>query len=246
MRVETGVVVALITAAVSLVVALGNAWFTNQRERRAREDARIEKSHELQASAKAELDLLREPLLGAALDLAHRLDNIRNELFLDSYLNSSDDHRAAIAQASTLYRLAKYWCIVEDLYDRVALLRFRGEASTRPVADTLRDIGREFASDRHDGGRFMVWREEQRAIAELSRADGGSNGCVGFATFVERYDAVFASWFTSFAKDLNEGVPADSHRLMLVQHRLAVLASQLDQDCAYEEQWRRLLVPNAT
>lgn len=133
---------------------------------RSREADRAQRLEEREATAKMELDRVREPLLGAALDLAHRLDNIRHEHFLDAYMTSGDTHRAQIARTSTLYRFAKYWCIVESLYDRVALLHFRQEEATRSVADTLREIGRTLASDKYDGGRLMVWREEQRAIAE--------------------------------------------------------------------------------
>jgi hypothetical protein len=241
---EAGVVIAIITALVSLVIALANAWFTSQRERRAREADRIEKAEERLASAKAELDLVREPLLNAALDLAHRLDNIRNDHFLDTYLTAGGGHRADIARSSTLYRFARYWCVVEDLYDRVALLRFREDESTRLVASTLRDIGRVFASDRHDEGRVMVWREEQRAIAELMRSQDAQVTSLGYATFVERFDSVFARWFSTFADDLDSAA-GQSRRFMLVQHQLATLASQLDRDGAYRDQWERLLVPEA-
>jgi hypothetical protein len=97
--------------------------------------------------------------LAAALDLAHRLDNIRNDDFLEAYLTPTQGHRADIARSSTLYRFARYWCIVEALYDKVSLLQFQEDNATRPVAGTLRDIGKTFATDMHDGERFMMWRE---------------------------------------------------------------------------------------
>ena len=178
---NAGVVVAIIAAFASLLVALLNAALPLYRERRAQE-----------ASAKTELDRTREPLLAAALDLADRIDNIRHRHFLEAHLKSRESRRSVIALTSSLHRFAKYWCIVETLYDKVALLQFREDAATRPVADTLRDIGRTFATDSYDGGRFMVWREEQRAIAEKMRADATPSGCIGYASFAERYRDTFA------------------------------------------------------
>lgn len=52
---------------------------------------------------------------------------------------------------------------------------------------------------------------------------------------------MFAGWFSSFASDLDAGAAAKSRRFMLVQRHLAVLASQLDRDQAYREQWERLM-----
>lgn len=87
---DYGLIVAIVTAAVSLVIAVGNAAFTAYREARSR-----------QASAKMELDRVRAPLLRAALDLAARLDNIRHDYFLHTYLQSTEAHRAEIARTST-------------------------------------------------------------------------------------------------------------------------------------------------
>lgn len=225
---EAGVLVAIIAAIGSLVVALGNAGFTAYRER-----------HVKKTTAKAELDRMREPLLRASLELAGRIDNIRNEDFLHVYLTSSDARRTEIARTSTLYRFARYWCIVEMLDDRVALLKFREHKATRLVADMLREIGRTFATDDYVG--FMVWREEQRAIGEEMRTENTTLGCIGYATFVDRYDETFARWFSAFEQDLNATAAKESRRFAVLQRKLAVLARQLDSDHAYSNQWEGLI-----
>jgi hypothetical protein len=62
------------------------------------------KDEERKFTAKAQLDRVREPLLAATVDLAGRLDNIRNMSFLDSYLTSADPHRSAVARSSVVSR----------------------------------------------------------------------------------------------------------------------------------------------
>jgi quinol monooxygenase YgiN len=257
---NAGLVAALIAAAASLVIALMNAGFALygsretrglnrtlskeqgrlQREMEVLKDdlARETKRQEREASAKAELDRAREPLLAAAVDLADRLHNIRHGLFL-AYFSSDVEHRAENARLGTLFRFARFWCIVETLYDRVTLVQFRGDEATRPVAAKLRQIGRTCASDRYDNGRLMMWREEQRAIAERMRVETAPLGCIGFATFVDQYKSTFERWFSSFERDLDAS--ASSERFKDLQQQLAELASQLDEEKMYEEQWRRAL-----
>ncbi|WP_160007273.1 hypothetical protein [Nocardioides sp. AX2bis] len=196
------------------------------------------KLEEHEKTAKAELDRAREPLVSAAVDLADRLDNMRRRHFL-AYL-SADDHRAVIASLSTLYRFARYWCVVESLYDRVVLLQFRDDEATRPVAALLREIGRTLASDKY-GQSFMVWREEQRAVAELMRVNGAPGSWIGFATFVDRYEETFSRWLDPLQADLESTAVVKSQRLLMAQRQLAELSRQLDQEGTYREQWQRAL-----
>lgn len=186
--------------------------------------ARQVRVEERALTAKAELDRVREPLLLAAVDLAHRIDNIRNNSFL-AYLPSSEPSRRDVAVRGTLYRFARYWCVVESLYDRADLGKLLTDTDTQPVAATLRDIGRTFASDRYDSAKLMVWREEQRAIAELMRGTDGHAGYIGFATFFDRYEQTFATWFEFISRDLPTA--ATSERLRLVQRQLGELVAQL-------------------
>jgi hypothetical protein len=62
-------------------------------------------------------------------------------------------------------------------------LRFERAEQTSAVAELLAGIARALATDRPDAGgaRFMLWREEQAAIGELTRAPGSVTGYVSFA-----------------------------------------------------------------
>ncbi|GAA1758853.1 hypothetical protein GCM10009747_17110 [Agromyces humatus] len=193
---------------------------------------------EQEVSARTELDRIREPLLAAALDLGDRIDNIRNRGFL-FYLSGADASRQKIARSGTMYRLARYWCIVETIYDNIGMGRFKADDTTRPVAATLRAVGSAFASDLYDDRRLMVWREEQRAIAEKMRAGDASAGPIGYATFAEHYDSTFSTWFAAFERDLDSA--SSSERLRVVQHELAELARHLDPAGNFQEQWEKLL-----
>lgn len=258
---EPQISAALIAAIASLVVAI-MAWVSGTRRARVAHEeqqelakkqgelasqledhkdalARQIRLEERALTAEAELDRVRQPLLAAAIDLAHRINNIRVDWFHD-YLSSPEPMRREVAMKGTLYRFARYWFVVESLYDRADLGKLLAEPSTRPVAATLRQIGQTFASDQHDGGRLMVWREEQRAIAELTRAPDEPAGSIGFASFFAQYDEKFASWFAFFSRDLPN---ADtSERLRLVQQLLGELIEQLAPagESFYEEQLERI------
>lgn len=73
------------------------------------------------------------------------------------------------------------------------------------------------------------------------RDDKTPLGCIGYASFVERDDEMFAAWFASFDKHLDAATAIRSRRLELLQRKLAELASQLDSDHAHRDQWERLM-----
>lgn len=257
---STPIVAALITSSAGFVIAIWSAAWTAYQNRRARElqqdlaaaqsrsQIELEKlKHELQQSArheeqsseaKVELDRYREPLLLAANDLGDRIDNIRNKGFLH-YLRAAD-HRREMALRSTLYRFARFFAQLEALYSNLSFMRFQQAEDTKVVAGLLADIGRTFASDRLDRAgspirsRFMLWREEQRAIGELMQ-DGHDNKqvtCIGYSSFVNNYND-YASWFSTFTEDLESGDASKSERLARLQSLLAQLVIQLDMERVY-------------
>jgi hypothetical protein len=260
MVVSTAIVAALITSSAGFVIASWSAAWTAYQNRRARDlqqdiaaaqsrsQVELEKlKHELQLSArheeqfseaKAELDRFREPLLLAANDLGDRIDNIRNKGFLH-YLRAPD-HRREMALRSTLYRFGRFFAQLEALYASLSLMRFQQAEDTKIVAGLLADIGRTFASDRLDREgsptrpRLMLWREEQRAIGELMRdgRDSKEVTCVGYSSFVNNYRD-YASWFSTFAEDLESGDATKSERLARLQSLLAQLVIQLDIERIY-------------
>ncbi|MCM3487568.1 hypothetical protein, partial [Kocuria rosea] len=215
---DIAVVVALIAAVVGVLTAVAGiiaAVITSRRQSRTAQDvaklqdksandlARLQEQLKLQArqeerfyAALEQLNRYREPLLAAARDVGHRLKNIRKGSFF-AYLHHTDERRRLLALRSTLYRLGRYWAVVESLYESVNELRFTTEEETQRVASLLGKIGGEFASDAYLSPQFMVWREEQRGIADLMREQvkPGENGVMGFARFMDAYDTRMAPWF---------------------------------------------------
>lgn len=249
---DTAVVVALLAAGVGVLTAAGGlvtAVITSGRQSRtardvgqlqgesAQELVRLQKQLEAQTrqeerlhAALEELNRYREPLLAAAQDVAHRLRNIREGSFL-VYLHHPEERRRLLALRSTLYRLGRYWAVVETLYESVSELRFAREEETKNVASLLSEIGVEFASDAYEPPQFMVWREEQRAIADLMRErttpGDGDDGFLGFARFMDAYDMRMAPWFAELEQDLQADEAYSSRKLEVLQERFDELVSQL-------------------
>lgn len=248
---DIAVVVALIAAGVGVLTAVAGlitAVITSGRQSRtawdvgqlqgesAQELARLQEQLKAQTrqeerlhAALEQLNRYREPLLAAAQDVGHRLGNIREGSFL-IYLHHTDDRRRLLALRSTLYRLGRYWAVVETLYELVSELRFAREEETKKVASLLAEIGGEFASDAYGPPQFMVWREEQRGIADLmrERTTPGEDGVMGFARFMDAYDTRMAPWFAELEQDLQADNASTSRKLEVLQGRFKELISQLE------------------
>ena len=112
-----------------------------------------------------------------------------------------------MARLSTLFRFAQYFAWTEIVYGFADRLRFETDEATKAVVKALEDIGWTLAADEFDRvdpddfttSRWMLWREEQRAIGELMRQDGDEVGCISFATFASIYEERFARWARSSA-----------------------------------------------
>jgi hypothetical protein len=164
--------------------------------------------------------LVAAPLRDAAADLGARIDNLRGGGLL-SYTEAGNP-RSGIVMLGTAYRFARFFAMLEMVYDRPAVLSLEGVSeSMEPIVDILGDIGRTFASDRY-GERLMIWREEQRAMAQLVRKQDG-DGMIGFATFTAIATGGGARWFSNLITDLESDVVVTSERLALIQSLLARL-----------------------
>ncbi|OBK78771.1 hypothetical protein A5651_02305 [Mycobacterium sp. 1274761.0] len=224
---------------------LSSIW-TLQRQHQSRQ-ALAEVQHRLdmrsrveerQYAAREQLDKYREPLIAAAEGLKYRIENLRTRGFGQIYFNLRDDEwRTRIAMLGTLYRFGSYWSVVEQLAQAVNQLRFETEDETKAVAALVTAIKNTFGSDApdHEGRSLMVWREEQRGIAELMRSaeTSGTVATIGFATFVEIYESRLSNWFAELEMGLRSaGLSAHG--------RLAELQRLLDELIAALKRGRRL------
>jgi hypothetical protein len=237
------IVVALVAAAVSLATSAASLYRQKQlaEQQRKSEKGLVCLRHDLdQRTAREDrerneaeqLNLYREPLLFAAKELTHQIEYIRKGNYLD-YLNGGDPHRSRIALLGTLYRLGTYWATVASLYGTVNLLRFEQNTATAHIAEILDETEGVFARDGDDygGAALMVWREEQRAIAELmQRYAPEGRTVIGFATFVQRYDDDFAPWFQGWERDLTSPGVESSPRLQVLQTLTSRLIVELETD----------------
>lgn len=225
---SASVAVALIASLGSVLIAVGNLYWT-ARQRKA----------EQREAAQAELDRYREPLLSAVDQLGNRIDNIRNASFF-WYLETDRREHALI---STLYRFAQYFAWTEIIYGGSGHLRFAANKSTRTVSDTLSRITSTLADDRYDRtdprdfttSQLMIWREEQRAIGELMRQRGSVPGCVGYSSFANNYQDRYSKWFAGFEPQLkymfatrSGGKDRGSERIDQLQGLMAQLLVELD------------------
>lgn len=240
---DAPILAALIAATASIAVALWTVTWTVRENKKTRElqaALRREQQHamrdleelkrnwtqtdkkdEHKSAARAELDRYLEPLLDAAFDLADRIKNIQQYSFF-SYLGTP---RERVALLSTLYRFARYFAWVEIRQLNVRRLRLERDESMGLIDDTLSEIVKTFATDQYDRmddqdfatSRFMIWWEEQRAIGELMRSQGEALDCIGFDTFVDRYETHYRKWFETFADDLKSDAATQSLRLERLQ-----------------------------
>jgi hypothetical protein len=217
---------ALIAAAIAAVTSLAVSCLSIYASRRQQHEER-------QLEARAELSRHRKPLLEAAQDLGARIDNIQHNEF-DVYFQSPD--RREVAIKSTLYRFARYFATLEILRSQLTFLEFENADETKAVAKCIVAVESALTSDRYR--KFMLWREEQRAIGEatLLREEDGSIRCLGFATFVAEFDGRVATWLSRFQAELEEpGAARRSKRLASVQGHLQRLVRQLDEEGRYAD-----------
>ena len=184
------------------------------------------------SDAKVILDRYRGPLLDAAWELGDRIDNLRHRRFL--YFLEEGNPRQQDARLSTLYRFANYFGWREQVRVQVQLLRFENEEDTRLVASFLGDVTRILATDSLDGGRAMLWAEEQRGIGELmAREHEGGSTVRGHAGFWEEYEKVFGPWMDSFGNDLLSTKGVTGERLRLLGGAIFGLVICLDEEEAF-------------
>jgi hypothetical protein len=178
---------------------------------------------ERRLNAEDVLTRYREPLAAAAFDLQSRLYNV---LRLGFFAKFGDGERAEDAVTTTLFRLAQYFGWTEILRRDIQFLSFPEDDDTRKVARLESEITRCFLSDGYGLG-LMIWSDEQRGIGERMIAEQqGHILCMGYASFREQCDDVFAGGRERLRAELFE--ESAQVRLRDVQHLLCELVETLD------------------
>lgn len=225
---DTTIVVAIITAGVSLLLGFFNYWI-GHRQRIELDVLAKERDEEKRRREKEEADRknyagYRVPLLDAADRLLERLKNIRERGFL-TYLGTP---RGDIAVKGTLFRFARFFGWAEVRMRNVERQRLEGARGESAVDQALTGVGKALATDRR-GQAFMLWREEQQAIGELMMLNEEPIRMLGFASFEAQYREKFEVWFHAFSQDLlSHGATANA-RFADLQEALERLIDELNE-----------------
>lgn len=239
--VSTEVVVAGVSAAVSLMGAVLAGIMTTWSAQRTRRYEKLieaqEKAQSKAEQAEAVLSRYREPLLAAAHNLQARLYNIVDLSFLSTYLHCGDRDAERYARDYTVYVLAEYLCWAEIIRRDLRFLDLGNEERNRDLVQLLEDSQRAISSERFPQP-FRLFRGEQRAIGELmmiptsdtASAQYESMGYVRFCAELDN-DAAFARWFHRLRSDVDQIAAAgraEASRLISLQNRLIDLIQFLD------------------
>jgi hypothetical protein len=154
------------------------------------------------------------PLLQAAHSLRARLGNTVTEQIGE--FREGPDRFGDYARYESLYRLARYLCIVQIMWREVDFLDLGRRKHNRELIKRLVAVGGAL-SDRRTG-RLLVLGGEQRALGDLmidpdSPADSPPR-CLTYPHFRDKMrDERFAAWFQPLLDDIDavvagEAVPA--------------------------------------
>jgi hypothetical protein len=217
----------LIAAVISAAVAIRQSRMAERMTvLKADLDAEVNRQKALLERDLAAEDVLkryREPLAAAAFDLQSRLYNI---LRLDFAGKFGNHERSEDALQTTLFRLAQYFGWTEILRRDIQFLSFPEADNTQRVADLQSEIAKAFLSDSY-GHALMIWKDEQRAIGErMIVEEHGKVLCMGYATFGDKCDELFAPWRERLRAEQSD--EASAARLRDVQHLLCDLVEALD------------------
>lgn len=174
------------------------------------------------------------PLLQAAHTLLTRLDNVGKINQIEEFAKLPQRFRD-YARYETVYRVARYLCVVHMVWREVDFLDFGRRRHNRRLGECLAAVGQAL-SDRKLGP-FLILGGEQRALGELlvdpDSDEHGPPRCLSYPAFHAKLqdDARFAEWFKPLLDDV-DAVLADPTmklpRLAPATEALRVLVDFLD------------------
>jgi hypothetical protein len=230
--------VSLLVACLSGVIAIATlvrqATLEKQRQQREHAFSREQKEADRRLAAEQLVRRYRDPLVFAADQLLSRIENVRDNGFLEKYGRVRRDY----VVASTTYAVAEILGWIELFRQNQQFLDLGEEQATRRTNECLGALGRAFSTDTITDAAglpatFMIWRQEQRAIGELMIAGVGDQArCIGYATFNAKLaDRAFARWFESLLRDVTAAIDEPERavpRLIELADAATVLIDHLD------------------
>jgi hypothetical protein len=170
-------------------------------------------------------------LVFAADQLSNRIENIRDNRFLEKYGQTRRDY----VVTSTTYAIAELLGWMEVLRLNQQHLDLGEEQATRRMNECLAGVGRTLSTDSILGpsgqpAGFMIWRQEQRAIGELMIDPSTEPAqCIGYARFTERLeDPRFAAWLERVRADSSTAIDDPLFVLPRLAHLAEAITALID------------------
>ena len=237
--VDAGVVVGLVSAAVSVLGAVATGlmttWLGRDARRHEHELEALKRARDKAEQAEEILSRYREPLLLAAQNLHSRLFRIVNSNALAS-LHCGDADNERYVRDHTVYVIAEYLCWTEIIRRDQSFLDLGVEERNRKLVRHLEKVQRAIA-DQAMPRPMHLYRGEQRAIGEIMMTATGTMEprfeSLGYAEFCARLDAdpKFTRWFERLRSGLDEIANTskpEQTQLIRAQHTLVDLIEFLD------------------
>jgi hypothetical protein len=224
--VDTGTLVALISAGLSVLAAVASGVMAN-RSRRLEHALERQRHRESKAERTA-------PLLLAANSLQSRLHNGINGDYLHLFLYCGEPEEERYARNFTVYTLGEYFCWVEIIRRELRFLDLGDEQQTRTFNAHLEKISGIFGSSRYEHPHFRVFRGRQQAIGQLLIvASASTSEVMTYPAFDLRLesDAEFGRWFAQLRKNVDAFLTHDwagNVRIVEAQWALIDLIDFLD------------------
>lgn len=185
--------VSIVIAIIAFVGTIANAGVTAwlayySAERKRRDDADML------------LAKYRGPLLLAADDLRHRIDNLV-ERSAWAYLREIDKD---YLYSHTCFLIGQYFAWVYILRREVQFTCFETGLENKALADQLRKIEEVWSSDKYINCIWELWRGYQIGIGEVLAVEGNSGqlSCMGYAGFRLKFRN-FEDWLSASVKGAN-------------------------------------------
>ncbi|KAJ9101087.1 hypothetical protein QFC21_003305 [Naganishia friedmannii] len=183
----------------------------------------------------------RDPLFLASSDLLERLETVIRRKLVGLAPQQGDAFQRDTLFIFTSFVIGQYLSWVWILRRQIQYLRYQTGRQDQALTEKLREITHCLFTDKilvptdKTCAPFMLYRGYQLAIGEIMsvREPDGSLVCMGYASFVEKYndvqDATFRGWFQPIEKGIYALIEAEDSGRPRPHERLHELQGHLTQ-----------------